>query len=265
MANRKRKKTSVISTGSESDPHENDSVFQVLTEEGQKIMAFFEKKMKDFMDKTNEEINKKDKRIEVLEQEMVNMKKKIMLLEERIEDSEAYERRDTIIVSGNEIPAAVDGENSANIVRETIKDKIGVVIKPTDISIAHRIGKKPNNQVADKRNIIVKLCRRELKHDLLGACRRVRPPNLYINESLTPTRNTIMYGLRQAKKKFPDKIAGAGSSEGKVYVWLKPPVSSAPLARNTKMWVNTRTRFDDLCKNILKCETSNLISNWPNN
>ena len=65
-------------------------------------------------------------------------------------------------------------------------------IKPSDISAPHRLGLKPALQSEDRRGIIiVKRCRREVKYDLMKACK-------YVNESLTPTRNAILSGLRQA-------------------------------------------------------------------
>ena len=110
--------------------------------------------------------------------------------------------------------------------------------------MAHRLGRKPASQSEDRRGIIVKLCRREVKYDLMKACKSV-------NESLTPTRNAILYGLRQAKKKFPDRISGYGSIGGKVLVWIKPANSNAPNMRNSKMFVNNKIRFDALCSDIL--------------
>ena len=59
-------------------------------------------------------------------------------------------------------------------------------VSSTDISTAHRVDKKTSNQQVDKRNIIMKLCRRGLKGDVLRACRQLKP-DFYINESLTPT------------------------------------------------------------------------------
>ena len=44
------------------------------------------------------------------------------------------------------------------------------------------------NQSSDKRDLIVKLCRR----DLISACRRQQNPSIFINESLTPSRKTIL-------------------------------------------------------------------------
>ena len=71
----------------------------------------------------------------------------------------------------------------------------------------------------------------------------MKPRNLFISESLTRVRCTALFGLRQAKKKYPDVIAGCGSYDGKVYAWVKPPNANAPNARNTKISVNSKEKF----------------------
>ena len=263
MAGKKktRARNSVASSSECSDY--NDDTIQNSSVESRKIFELFQKKLETFMVSVTKQLQEKDEKIEKLEQEIVNMKKDTVTLEDRVEDAEAYERRDTIVVSGSAVPAAIDGENPANIVCNLVKDKIGTVIKASDISVAHRLGKKSITQAPDKRNIIVKLCRREIKHDTLKACRTVQPNNLYVNESLTPTRNTAMFGLRQARRKFPDKVAGVGSQDGKVYVLLKPPNPQAPQARNTRIYVNTKRRFSDLCSDVFKCHHSTLVKDWP--
>ena len=102
------------------------------------------------------------------------------------------------------------------------------------ISTSHRTGPKPRSpQVEDKRNIIVKLCRRYLKGELLSACRKCKP-NFYINESLTPTRSAILYALRKAKRMSPGVVAGCNSENGRVYVYVKNRDAAGDVARNKK-------------------------------
>ena len=50
-------------------------------------------------------ISSKDKEISELERDVSDLKKTVTKLEEFIDDQDAYERRDTIIVSGNNLPA----------------------------------------------------------------------------------------------------------------------------------------------------------------
>ena len=200
-----------------------------------------------------------------LEQKIAFLERSVAAIDERCDDAEAYERRDTVIISGSKLPTATDQEKPAEVVCETLKNKIGVIVQTTDISVAHRQGKKPASQTPDKRGIIVKLCRRETKHNLMATCKRVKPSNLYINDSLTPTRNTILYGLRQAKKRLPGKISGCGSVDGRVYVWLIPPNPDAAGTRSSKIFCNTKNKFETLCTEKLNFESSQLVSSWPNN
>ena len=122
----------------------------------------------------------------------------------------------------------------------------------SDILVAHRLGKKNSGQQLDRRSIIVKLCRRELRSDLISACKSARPKDFYINESLTPLRSTIQYGIRRAKRRFPGKVLAYGSQDGRVYVLTPPPNSEA---RKIKTFVNTVDQFNEFCIKTLVCQT----------
>ena len=109
-----------------------------------------------------------------------------------------------------------------------------------------------------RRKIMVKLCRRERKYDLITACKQTKPPNLFINENLIPTRNNILFSLRRAKKKFPNIVAACSSHDGKVYAWIKPPNPDAPSARNSKIFINTQDQLEDFCRKCLKVQIEEL-------
>ena len=167
-----------------------------------------------------------------------------------------------MVLSGD-LPDVREGENCSAIVRDVVKSKLNVIISNSDISVAHRIGKKPASQAPDKRGIIVKLCRRDLKHDLLTAVRSTKPSKFYINENLTPKRSTLLYALRQAKKKFPSVVSGCNSRDGKVFVYVKPPNSKDPSARNSRMAINTLDNLKDFSTKVLCKPVSCLIDRWP--
>ena len=262
----KRNKTSAGSSGGgDSDSCAYDDVFRDVNQETKKVINFFENKFHSFKNEVEQLLASKEEVIAKLEQKIAFLERSVAAIDERCDDAEAYERRDTVIISGSELPTATDQENPAEVVCETLKNKIGVIVQPTDISVAHRQGKKPASQTPDKRGIIVKLCRRETKHNLMATCKRVKPSNLYINDSLTPTRNTILYGLRQAKKRLPGKISGCGSVDGRVFVWLKPPNPDTAGARSSKIFCNTKSKFETLCAEKLNFDSSQLVSSWPNN
>ena len=63
--------------------------------------------------------------------------------------------------------------------------------------MAHRLGPKKNTQGLDKSSIVVKLCRRDTKLDLMKACKTVKPKNIYINESWTTASYIQSLGLER--------------------------------------------------------------------
>ena len=111
--------------------------------------------------------------------------------------------------------------------REQIREHLLLELAIEGISMAHRIGVKPKTQGEDKRNIMFKLCNRDVKLNILKSCKVVKPKKFYINENLTPLRNTILYVMRQAKKKHPNVINSCNSSDGSVVAWLHAASASA--------------------------------------
>jgi len=198
-----------------------------------------------------EEINKK-------EDLNKNLNKRVSSLEHQVDRNSQYERRDCLIISGN-LPPATPNENCNAIVRKLLKDQTHLVLNETDISTAHRIGNKPLENHQDKRSIIFKLCRRDLKKDILNSCRQYKP-NFYINEQLTPTRRSIMFVLRKAKQHSPQRIYNARTSEGNITLFLPSNQPGKPTRRVT---VNTRSELDDVLMQQIKKTSSDFISNWP--
>ena len=95
------------------------------------------------------------------------------ILEERHDEADNYERRDTMLIAGDGVPHVTAGENCNALVCSMVKEKLKIIISPNDISTSHRTGPKPRSpRVEDKRNIIVKLCKRNFKCELLSACRK---------------------------------------------------------------------------------------------
>ena len=80
--------------------------------------------------------------------------------------------------------------------------------------------------------------------------------------SLTPIRNSILYGLRQTKKKHPSRISGCGSIDGRIFAWVRP-ASRDSGNKDSMIFINTKLKFDLMCKDILNCESSDLVDNWP--
>lgn len=157
---------------------------------------------KDITDKLSEEIadlkaefsefvSSKNAEIAEMKSEVNLLKTKVVKLENLLDDTEAYERRDTVVISGSSLPAFSPGENAGEIVKNLVKDQLRLDISSTDLSVAHRIGVKPPNQTIDKRPIIAKFCRRDSKREVILASKRVRNGGLFVNESLTPSRKKV--------------------------------------------------------------------------
>ena len=94
-------------------------------------------------------------------------------------------------------------EDCIKIAGSIIKTKLKIIVKLADIVSVLRIGKKPESQRPDRRNIIVKLRDMEIKIDIIVSCRSKKPNNLFVNENLIPKGSSVLYNLRRAKKKFP--------------------------------------------------------------
>ena len=110
--------------------------------------------------------NSKDEEISKLKLENATLTSKLTKLEDAIDEADANDRRDTIIISGPAIPAATSNESVKSIVQTILKDEIGCEVELSDISIAHRLGKRSVAQSTDKRSLIVKLCHMDTKRKI---------------------------------------------------------------------------------------------------
>ena len=187
----------------------------------------------------------------------------VLKMKASIDEADAYQRRETVILSGTELPAAQPNENCANIVRTIIRDKLRLSIDPA-ISTAHRLGKPPNTtNTPDKRNIIVKFCQRDVKHTVYSAARQMKLRGLYVNESLTPTRSTILYALRQIKRAHPQLVTGCSTYDGKVFAYTKPSPNAPPEARNIRIEINTNERLAAFCTDFIRQPLETFLNAFP--
>ena len=120
-----------------------------------------------------------------MENKIATLKYDIIKLEDKLQDNDSFERRDTVILSGEKLPNL--NENTSSIVRTQLKDNMNITVHTEDICTAYELGGKSN-----KKSIIVELCRRDIKNDLVTAYRRSQPDQFFfVNECLTPQRQTI--------------------------------------------------------------------------
>lgn len=156
-------------------------------------------------------VSSKNDTIEKLETRVDELEMELGAVKDHVDNYSQYERRDTFIISGQGLPKEEQGEDCKDKVLKLLNETLDVNLVPTDISICHRLGKVVDR--AKSRNIIIKLCRRDIISPIYRKIRELRP-NFYINDSQTPTRAKISYILRQLKKKDDTKIVAVLSSQG---------------------------------------------------
>ena len=96
----------------------------------------------------------------MLEQEVVNLKHGMIKWDEKLNDAEAYERRDVLVVSGA-VPVVKQGENVFNVVSDMMKEKFRIYVRSSDMSTAHRMGLQPISQAENRRRIVLKFLAEE--------------------------------------------------------------------------------------------------------
>lgn len=163
-------------------------------------------------------IDEYTKKVDDLQSENVNLKRRIFELEDKIDDMEQYSRRNCLELQG--IPEE-DGESVLNIVKD-VGRALEMDITDSMVDTCHRLGQKKNSK--GPRGIIVKFVRRLDKEELLKKRRdkkrdfSTRHLNLttptdnpvFVNESLSPTRRWLLGQARQLKK-----------DRGYKYIWLR--------------------------------------------
>ena len=206
----------------------------------------------------------KDKEIVELRREIGHLKGTLAKLSDNIDEESAYERRDTILLSGKPIPHGTRDENVFSIVKKVIKDKVNINITPGDINCAHRIGKLNRNGGQDKRPIIVKLVRRSLKRDIIVQSRNLQrnvaaADRLYITESLTPKRRTILDSLKKMRKMEGPVVTGCTSLDGSVCAYTK---STTEGGRDRRHTVNTHQQLVQFCDEFVEKPLHMFLDNW---
>ena len=122
---------------------------------------------------------------------------------------------------GKSVSPVDEDEHYATLTWKLYKDHLNYVyvVSLNVISVIYRQDEKKTTQGPDHRDFIVKFCRRDTKMDVLSASRPKKTVNLYINESLTPVRQTMSYVLRKAKLQFTRIISGS-SIKSNNYLWI---------------------------------------------
>ena len=211
-----------------------------------------------------QEIRNKDKNVEALSLQVTHLKKTVTNLENKLDEVDAYERQDTLIFSGTDIPDGSPNENSGDVIVQTITEKLRIQnISSSSISTAHRLGKRnPGPTSVDKRPIIVKFCHRETKRRILTAARRLKSSGLYVNESLTPLRRQILYAVRQIKRSNARLVKGCSTHDGKVLVYTLHSTNAPEDSPTTKRFINTYDELKFFCDAFIKKPLEEFVENF---
>ena len=183
-----------------------------------------------------------------------------------IDSNDQYIRRDNLIMSGINLPTASLSENSKLIIQDQLRLHTNLNVNVNDISIAHRIGRKPVSG-PDKRNIIFKLCRRDIVPDIFRACKEHKPP-FFVNSSLTPLRSKIFFALRQLKRVFPNIIKSCQSNlNGDIIAYTLVPgqlnsTSTSTRQNYRKHVINAKTELEKFAQDFLHSTIENLSVDW---
>ena len=207
----------------------------------------------------------KDKKIEQMDGKITILENRINHLETMIDHESQYERRDTVVFSGEKVPNDSPGENCKSIIQRLLNQDLELGnVNVNDISTAHRIGRQQEGQV--KRNIIVKLCRKDLVSDIYKRCKTINP-KFFVNDSLTPLRSKIAYALRQLKCRYPEKIQSTRSFNGIPRAFIKPtsrPTRSSGTQQNQQISISTRMELevfarDHLDTTLTECQLTQIF------
>ena len=177
------------------------------------------------------ELKKKETEISLLQNDVSNLNEKVEKLTQHLDNVEQYERRDTVLLSGPVLPNETLHENTTQVAIASIKTNLSININEKDISIAHRLGSSAHQK---KRPIIVKFTNRSLKQELVRACVNLKP-QLYINESLTPTRLSLFKQVLSVRKAHRVKFQQCYTNDGKIVIKLKNSTQKHIITDNTSL------------------------------
>ena len=138
-------------------------------------------------------------------------------------------------------------------------------VEASEISTAHRLGKKPASQQPDKRSIIVKFCRRDTKNDVYRSSRnQARPSQLFINESLSPSRRKIYNALREMKRSNPNLVNGCSTFDGKIYAYTKIHSTNSQPQRDRRHLISDFDGLKKFCHEYVKKPIDSFLGAWNN-
>lgn len=132
--------------------------------------------------------------------------KKIIDLEQALDDERQEAKKDTMIFSGPVVDSTSDTLQTLMV--DNLKDKLKIAPEKASSIKFFKLGQAKNVVAA-------KIESDDLRSDLFKAAKTVKPNDFFISESLTSKRRTLLYQLRKLKK--AKKIHSTFSFYGNIY------------------------------------------------
>ena len=145
-------------------------------------------------DEYERERQEKDKIIDSMKSDMVNMNEKIEKLERIVDRQEQYSRRNCLLLHGI---TEGERENTDELVLETLNEKMHINLTPSDLDRTHRIGQKKASS-KKPRAVIIKFVSYNTRKKFFSNKKLLKGTQVSITETLTAKRMGI---LREAREK----------------------------------------------------------------
>jgi len=141
----------------------------------------------------------------------------LQMANSRVDELEAYTRRDNLIISGLPVESYAEasgstdqdgrGESSEGTEKSLLKlfnDQLKVNVSPTDISVAHRLRKRGGSSAVNNGPpaVIVRFTNRKIRDRVYNARRELRnmSTRIFVNEDLNQTTNKLFFHVRHLVK-----------------------------------------------------------------
>lgn len=235
---------------------------ELKSEDSKILLSVLLEKIDELRQEFTAALKAKNLEISSLRGDVNALKSKVSQLELQLDEADSYERRDTLILTGESIPLHSQGEVCSEVARQVVSEKLKISLPPNSINTCHRLGRKPIHQTPDRRPIIVKFCQRDVKMEVLVSARKLRVSNFYANESLSPTRRSILYALRKIKKAHPNLVTGCTSYDGKIYAYTKPSVTAPDNSRSVRHAIKSKDHLREFCESFIKKPLEDFLDNW---
>ena len=118
------------------------------------LLVDLQNRYEGLISKLKEDCTAKDTKILNLENKNKVLVERVDNLEEKLDNEDAYVRRESLIFSGDSVYASHQEADCIRIVQNLLREKLRIQIKKEDVSVSHRLGPKPASQTQDKRNIV---------------------------------------------------------------------------------------------------------------